>query len=203
MQYFKKILQYFKILLLLRIIMKKIIPVTISIALLLVACGQKKNVLVGKWLMTLPPAKAAQIERVYQENVAEVNKLTNAPDFLVNKYGVTDLDSIKALEIKEFKAEYDLAMQPAKSYVWEFTKEGYMLSTNLKQGKTDTVYQYQVEDNNLSLTLVPKMKHFADMGFSDSTNLYIVPTSKDSLLLTRTQGKIVDSIYYIRYKNKL
>lgn len=184
--------------------MKKIIPVALSIALLLVACGKKKNVVVGKWLMTLPPAKIALIERVYQENVAEVNKLTSAPEFLVNKYGVADLDSLKALEIKEFKTEYDLAMQPAKSFVWEFTKDGYMLSTNLKQDKTDTVYKYHVEDNNLSLTLVPQKKHFADIGFSDSTNLYIVPTSKDSLLLTRTQGRIVDSIYYVRYKkNKI
>ncbi|MCY1538422.1 hypothetical protein D9M68_739590 [compost metagenome] len=182
--------------------MKKIIPVTLGIALVLVACGKKKNAVEGKWLMTLPPAKVALIERIYQENVAEVKKLTSAPDFLVNKYGVSDLDSIKELEIKEFKTEFDLAMQPAKSYVWEFTRDGYMLSTNRKQQKTDTVYKYQVEDNNLSLTLVPRMKHFADIGFSDSTNLYIVPTSKDSLLLTRTQGRIVDSIYYVRYKKQ-
>ncbi|RQO29793.1 hypothetical protein DBR32_14510 [Taibaiella sp. KBW10] len=180
--------------------MKKRVLVTVCIALIFGACGKKKSVLVGQWLMTLPPAKTAQIEQAYQDNVAEVNKLTNAPEFLIAKYGVSDLDSIKALEIKSFKADYDMAMQPAKSFVWEFTKDGYLLSSNLKQHKTDTVYQYSIEDNNLNLILVPNKKHFTDWGFSDSTSLYIVPTAKDSLLLTRTQGRIVDSFYYVRHK---
>lgn len=186
--------------LLLRIIMKKIILGTVCFAFIFGACGKKKNPLQGQWLMTLPPAKTLQIEQAYQDNVNEVNKLTSAPEFLIAKYGVSNLDSIKALEIKSFRTDYEMALQPAKSFVWEFTKDGYLLSSNLKQQKTDTVYQYTVEDNNLNLILVPSRKHFADWGFSDSTTLYIVPTAKDSLLLTRTQGKIVDSFYYVRYK---
>ena len=164
--------------------------------LLLHGCKTPDNKLTGKWVMVLPAHKTAMLEKIYSENLQEIEKISELPEE-AKAYNIHSLDSFKQIAKQELKTQYDMVLERNKIIQYDFTKDGHILLTNLKQNKTDTVYNYTLAEK--LLTLVPhKNKALeSETTFYDTTKLQIFKVDADSLILTKSADNITDTFIYI------
>lgn len=161
------------------------------------SCSSDSGKLVGTWKEVLPPSKEAAISDAYNSNLSEIDKMNSVPQFLAEQYATSNLDSIKELMKEELKQQYVLEN---KAVTYQFAKDGSLLLMNEKNGAQDSVYSYQLDDDNLVTSLVHESPLVVESIFEDGGSYDLVRLTNDSLILAITGGTFVDTVYLIKQK---
>lgn len=180
--------------------MKQFAAYVVLLGGVLVACNNPQPKVVGKWKVVLPEQKMAQIEAVYKQNEAEILATEKVTPGLADEYGTLDLEVLKERMLAELKSQYESAL--IKPYHYEFTKDGYVVLFNEKNGSEDTLFAYTQEGNEINLVLVDPSKAFSESVFEEGSNLNVLKATKDSLILTLSAGTFVDTTYLTRVQHK-
>lgn len=165
------------------------------------ACSTPENKVTGKWVMAFPEHKMAMLDNIYEENLREIEKIDELPEE-ARAYNINSLDSFKQIARNELKMQYDLVLERNRSIQYDFTKDGHVLMTNLKQNKTDTVYNFKVAEEILTLIPHRSAKTETETGFSDTTKLNIFRLNADSMVLTKSSNNFTDTFIYISQNQK-
>ncbi|OJV52867.1 MAG: hypothetical protein BGO31_03685 [Bacteroidetes bacterium 43-16] len=163
----------------------------------LVACNNNSNKLNGTWKPVLPAEKLALIENAFQENEAEIRGITEVTPGLAMQYDTENLDTLKTRMLDELRQQYE----PQSHNAYKFTKDGFLILYNEKNQGEDTLFNYELDGNELNFSLIDESKAYTESIFEEGGSLNIFKVNKDSLVLTMSAGTFEDTIY-MRKENK-
>ncbi len=180
--------------------MKKIVASVVFSSICFVACKESSSSVVGSWRVVLPQEKLAQIDAVFKQNEKEILATTSVTEGLADVYGTQNLDTLKARMIAELKEQYETSL--VRNYHYNFTKDGFLILVNEKNGAEDTLFTYQIDGTDLNFSLVDESKAYTESIFEEGSSFNIVDAGKDSLILTMTGGTFVDTTYLTKLHRK-
>lgn len=176
----------------------KILSLTCVFACLgLAACSSNSHKLDGTWKPVLPAEKLALIEHAFHENEAEINSISEVTPGLAEQYGTANLDSLKSKMREELKQQYE----PQGHNAYKFTKNGFVILYNEKNQREDTLFSFELNGNEVNLSLIDESKAYTESIFEEGGSLNIYKLNKDSLVLTMSAGTFEDTIY-MKKENK-
>lgn len=180
--------------------MKKIVASVVFSSICLTACEKPNSAVIGSWHVVLPADKMEQIDEVFKQNEAEVLATDSVTEGLADVYGTFNLDTLKSRMLAELKEQYETSL--VRNYHYTFTKDGFLILVNEKNGAEDTLFTYQIDGTDLNFSLIDESKAYTESIFEEGSSFNIVDAGKDSLILTLTGGTFVDTTYLTKiHKN--
>lgn len=177
--------------------MKSLSFICVFACLGMAACNSNSHKLDGTWKPVLPADKLALIENAFRENEAEIKSIDAVTPGLAEQYETGDLDTLKNRMLAELKQQYE----PPAHNAYKFTKNGFLILYNEKNQREDTLFNFELDGNEINLSLIDESKAYSESIFEEGGSLNIYKLSKDSLILTMSAGTFEDTIY-MRKENK-
>ncbi|GEM_PF-1252310 len=177
--------------------MKSLSFIGVFACLGLAACNSNSHKLDGTWKPVLPVEKLALIESAFRENEAEIKEIHEVTPGLAEQYGTRDLDTLKNKMLEELKHQYE----PQAHNAYKFTKNGFVILYNEKNQREDTLFNFELEGNEINFSLIDESKAYSESIFEEGGSLNIYKLNKDSLILTMSAGTFEDTIY-MKKENK-